>query len=74
MIATNLLADSVDGEHGRVKTEPAKPFPELVGGKHGRVKTKSLRFSSSQSYSWLTGNTVELKQLRLQVPELCDIG
>jgi len=35
---TNLLADSVEGKHGRVKTSCRHPSPKSTG-KQGRVKT-----------------------------------
>ena len=57
--ATERLADSVEGEQGRVKTF-IPWIPDILGeveGKHGRVKTLTLCCGR-----W--GNTVELMCLK----------
>ena len=43
IMATNRLADSVDGKHGRVKTTRIiRAKTEEVDGKQGRVKTTDI--------------------------------
>jgi len=48
MIAINRPADSVDGEHGRVKTT-GRMTRCGVDGEHGRVKTTSLQHNAGSS-------------------------